>query len=114
MYSNNVAHFFHFKQVTLSFVVLVQSFAISTLSFTVAAELLPENLRESGASICNVVLGTSSFIVLKSTLAVISLIGLHGLMFLFAGICIPYVIFLGIFMPETKGRSYDEIMNSLR
>lgn len=100
--------------VSLSFVVLVQSCAISTLPFVVAAEMLPENSRELGASICNTVLGTCSFIVLKSMLAISNLIGLHGLMFLFAGICIPYAIFIIIYMPETKGKSYDQIMNLLK
>lgn len=98
---------------SLSFVVLIQSFAISTLSFTVTGELMPENLRELGGSICNTVLGTSSFIVLKCMLAVTEVIGLSGLMFLFASVCIPYAIFIIIFMPETKGKSYDEIMESL-
>lgn len=99
---------------SLSFVVFIQSIAVSTLSFTVAAELLPENLRELGASICNTVLATFSFVVLKCMLAASELVGLHGLMFSFAGICIPYTIFIITYMPETKGKSYEEIMNLLK
>lgn len=110
----DVTSFSWISIVSLSFVVLIQSFAVSTLSFVVTAELLPENLRELGASICNTVLGTCSFIVLKSMLAISNLIGLHGLMFLFAGICIPYTIFIAIFMPETKGKSYEQIMDLLK
>lgn len=99
---------------SLSFVVFIQSIAVSTLSFTVAAELMPENLRELGNSICNTVLATFSFVILKSMLAASELVGLHGLMFSFAGICIPYTIFIIFYMPETKGRSYTEIMRSLQ
>lgn len=100
--------------VSLSFVILIQSFAISTLALSCIAELLPEHLREFGVSFCNAILGTSSFIILKSFLFLMRTLGLHGVLFMFAGILIPCTIFIIIFMPETKGRSYNEIMALLK
>lgn len=100
--------------VSLSFVVLVQSFAIATLALSVIAELMPEALREFGVSFCNAILGTSSFIVLKSFLFAMNTIGVHGTMFGFAGILVPVLIFIIFYVPETKGKSYNEIMALLK
>lgn len=100
--------------VILSFVILIQSFAISTLALSVIAELLPEHLREFGVSFCNAILGTSSFIVLKSFLLLLELLGVHGIMFMFAGILIPCTLFIIVYVPETKGKSYNEIMTLLK
>lgn len=94
--------------------ILVQSFAISTLALSVIAELMPENLREFGVSFCNAILGTSSFIVLKSYLLALDTLGVHGTMFMFAGILVPCLIFIILCVPETKGRSYNEIMVLLK
>lgn len=100
--------------ISLSFVIFIQSFAISTLALSCIAELLPEHLREFGVSICNAILGTSSFIVLKSFLFLIETLGLAFTLFMFAGILIPCTIFIIFCMPETKGKSYNEIMALLK
>lgn len=100
--------------VSLSFVILIQSFAISTLALSCIAELLPEHLREFGVSFCNAILGTSSFIVLKSFLFLLETLGLHGTLFMFAGILIPCTIYIIFAMPETRGKSYHEIMALLK
>lgn len=41
------------------------------------------------------------------------LIGLPGCMFGFGGICVLSAIYGILFMPETRGKSYDEIMELL-
>lgn len=100
--------------VSLSFVILVQSFAISTLALSVIAELMPLNLRVFAVSFCNAILGTSSFIVLKSFLFAMKTFGVHATMFGFAGILVPCLIFIIFYVPETKGKSYNEIMALLK
>lgn len=100
--------------VVTSWIIFIQSFAISTLALSVTAELLPEHLREVGVSICNALLGTSSFIVLKSFLLLLESLGVHGTMFLFAGILTPCTLFIIFYLPETKGKSYNEIMVLLK
>ena len=100
--------------VSLSATIFVQAFAISTLPITVAAELLPANLREYGVPFCNAVTGASAFTVLKFTPFLSGLIGLHGTLFLFAGFCILGNLFVIFYVPETKGKNYDEIMKLLQ
>lgn len=94
--------------------IFVQSLAISTLALSVIAELMPQNLRETGVSLCNAILGTSSFIVLKSFLYALEELGVHVVMFTFAGILVPCLIFVIFYVPETKGKSYNEIMAMLK
>lgn len=86
----------------------------AVIFLAVIAELMPENLREFGVSFCNAILGTSSFIVLKSFLFAMSTIGVHGTMFTFASILVPCLIFIVLVLPETKNKSYNEIMALLK
>lgn len=40
-------------------------------------------------------------------------IGLHGCIFVFAGCCFVGAIFVALVLPETKGKSYSEILADL-
>lgn len=53
------------------------------------------------------------FVLMKSFPILTATIGLDGTLFLFSGICLSGAIFVIIVMPETKGRSFDEIMKLL-
>lgn len=99
---------------SISEAIAAQSLAIATLSFTVTAELLPENLREFGTSFCNLTLSVSAFIVLKFLPLLWDIIGLHGVMFLFSGYCLANALFILLYVPESKGKTYQEIMKSLQ
>lgn len=100
--------------VSYSFGILALSLGIVSLSFAVTAEVLPEHLRETGVSICNTIFGLSAFIVLKCVPLICDLIGFHGAILLFSGFCIPSLFIIIFYIPETKGKSYEEIMKSLQ
>lgn len=110
----NVEPFSWISIVSLSGTMFVQALAISTLKLTITAEILPENLREFGLPFCNIVLGTSSFVVLKFTPFLIALVGLHGTLFMFGSFCFLGFLFTILYVPETKGKTYDEIMKALK
>lgn len=42
------------------------------------------------------------------------ILGFGESMFLFAGVCVACELFIIFFVPETKGKSHEEIMESLR
>lgn len=94
-------------------VVFVQSLGVSTLSYTVIVETMPENLKEVGVALTNAVLSTSSFIVLKFMPTLSAALGFYSSMFLFGVVSIPCGLFIIFYVPETKGKSYQEIMKSL-
>lgn len=99
--------------VSFSFVLFIASLAVLTLPFIVISELMPEKLKEFGVSFCMTLLWSFAFIALKYLPLLADTLGFHGSMFLFAGVCVFGAIFVAFYMPETKGKSYEEIMNSL-
>lgn len=100
--------------VSLSFVTYTSSLAIMSLAFTVIPEIMPEKLKEFGVTVCITIFSASGFIILKFLPLAIELIGLHGLLFVFAGFTLLFAVFIILFIPETKGKSYEEIMKSLQ
>lgn len=98
---------------SFSYIVFVQSLGVSTLSYTVIVETMPENLREAGVSVTNAVLSASSFLVLKFMPTLSKALGFYFTMYLFGIISIPCGLFIIFYVPETKGKSYQEIMKLL-
>lgn len=83
-------------------------------SLTVTAEVMPENVKEIGITISNIVLAVCGFLVLKFMPNISNALGFHFTMYLFGVIGIPCGLFIIWYIPETKGRSYEEIMDSLK
>lgn len=99
---------------SFSFVIFIASWAVLTLPFLVISEIMPMKLKEFGASFCMTLLWSFSFIIVKFLPLLTDLLEIHGTMFLFAGFCLLGALFILCFMPETKGKNYDQIMNSLQ
>lgn len=122
---------------SFSFSIFIASWAILTLPFLVISEgnetkyiefnkltsikqnlsslseVMPDKLKDFGTSFCMTLLWISQFIMLKFLPLLTDTLGFHGSMFLFAGVCVACTVFIILFMPETKGRSYEQIMKSL-
>lgn len=75
---------------------------------------MPENIKDFAVSLCMTVLWCSIFIVVKYYPHLTATIGFSTTIFIFAGMCALSEVFVIFFVPETSGKSYDEIMNSLR
>ncbi|XP_055298714.1 facilitated trehalose transporter Tret1-like [Sitodiplosis mosellana] len=99
---------------SFSFVIFIANWAVMSLPFLVISEVLPEKLKDFGTSFCMIILWSTAFIVIKFLPLLTATLGFHGTMFLFAGVCLSSAMFIICLMPETKGRSYDEIMNLLK
>lgn len=76
--------------------------------------MFPEHLKEFGMSFCMTLMWLLAFTTTKFLPILMSTIDFHGSMFLFSGVCLICMVFIVIFVPETKGKSYEEIMNALR
>lgn len=98
---------------SFSFSIFIASWAIFTLQFLVISEVMPAKLKDFGLSFCMSLLWTFGFLMIKSLPLLIESLSFHGSMFLFAGVCVSSAVFIALRMPETKGKNYDEIMNSL-
>lgn len=109
-----VSHLNWIPIICCSFVVLAQSLGVSTLSYTVTAEVMPENIKEIGITISNLVIGVTGTLVLQFMNNLDDAIGQFGTMYLFGGFSIPAALFVIFYVPETKNKSYQEIMEALK
>ncbi|XP_031622892.1 facilitated trehalose transporter Tret1-like [Contarinia nasturtii] len=99
---------------SFSFVIFIGSWGVLTLPFLVISEIMPEKLKNFGPSFCMIILWSSQFLVVKYLPLLTDTLGFHYTLFIFAGVCLFGAMFIIASMPETKGRSYDEIMKMLR
>lgn len=95
---------------SISMIAFLTSWAILNLPFVVISEILPENLKDFGSTLCMTLKWIIGFIITKFFPEVTELLGLYGAMFMFASFCLFGAIFVTIMLPETKGKSYEEIM----
>lgn len=99
--------------VSISFIIFIVSLAVFTLPFMVITEVMPEKLKDVGLTFCMLMMWFCAFVVVKFFPLLIETLGLHGASFCFAGWCLVSVLYIIFCMPETKGKSYDEIMDLL-
>lgn len=99
---------------SISFVVFIASCAILNLAFVVISEIMPEQLKNFGASLSLTLKWVLGFFIAKYFPLFVELLDLYGTMFIFASFCLSGAIFVIWFLPETKGKSYEQIMNMIR
>lgn len=109
-----VESFNWFPIVAFSFSILTSAWAIQALPIACTAEVMPDKIKEVGITFAVTLLTVASFFVTKFLPLMAKFIGFHGAMFFFAAVCLLSAVFIWKFLPETKGKSYGEIMKSLR
>ncbi|XP_031633567.1 facilitated trehalose transporter Tret1-like [Contarinia nasturtii] len=100
--------------VAFSFVIFIASWGIASLPFLIIAEIMPENVKDFGVTFCTALMCCFTFIIVKCLPLLSDVLGFHGTMFLFAAVCLCSELYLHFNMPETKGKSYEQIMDSLQ
>lgn len=76
----------------------------------IISEIVPENIKNACLLFCMMLLWTLIFINYKYLPHLIDMIGLYGTIYVFAGVGLLGVIIIALYLPETKGKSYEEIM----
>ncbi|XP_017473364.1 PREDICTED: facilitated trehalose transporter Tret1 [Rhagoletis zephyria] len=98
---------------SFSFTIFIASVGLMGLPYLVIAEIMPLKLRSLGSMTCMMTMWITGVFLLKYLPLMAELMGMHGMVFGFGGICIAGCIFLIIYVPETKGKSIDEILQNL-
>ncbi|XP_005190291.2 facilitated trehalose transporter Tret1 [Musca domestica] len=98
---------------SFSFIIFIGCWGVITLPFLVVAEIMPPKIRNLGCMICMLCLWLYSFFLLKYMGLFSELIGMHGVMFFFSTCSFIGAIFIGICVPETKGKPIEEILRRL-
>uniref|UniRef100_A0A672PYD6 Solute carrier family 2 member 8 n=1 Tax=Sinocyclocheilus grahami TaxID=75366 RepID=A0A672PYD6_SINGR len=75
----------------------------------VMSEIFPTRVRGLGSALCVLTNWTCAFIVTKTFQNLMDAITSAGTFWMFSGLCALNVIFTAIFVPETKGKTLEEI-----
>ncbi len=95
----------------LALVVFIASFAFSMgpVVWTLISEIYPNRVRGRAIAVATAVNWFSAFLVAQFFLSIVDAIGESTTFFLFSAFCVVTFVFVWRYVPETKGRSLEEI-----
>ena len=95
----------------IALVVFIASFAFSMgpIVWTLISEIYPNRVRGRAISVATAVNWLAAFLVAQFFLSVVDAIGESTTFLLFSALCIVSFVFVWRLVPETKGRSLEEI-----
>ncbi|RVE43198.1 hypothetical protein evm_012147 [Chilo suppressalis] len=85
------------------------SLGISPISALLIGELFPLEYRSLGSALATSFSHLCGFVNVKTAADFQDHIGLYGLFWMYAGIAVLCLLFVVLFVPETKGREIDEM-----
>ncbi|MGN6780230.1 MAG: sugar porter family MFS transporter, partial [Marmoricola sp.] len=96
-------------------VLFIASFAIGLgpVFWLMISEIFPVGVRGSAMSVCTVVNWGANFLVAETFLSLTKGIGRNGVFFLYAALAVIAIYLFTRKVPETKGRSLEEIQEEL-
>ncbi|CRL04325.1 CLUMA_CG017420, isoform A [Clunio marinus] len=98
---------------SLSLIIFTASVGRLPLSYIMMAEIIPQNVRSFGISICTTINWIWAFILLRFFSTAVNILSFHNCMFICASFAIFGVFFVIVYVPESKDKSYQEIEDSL-
>lgn len=98
---------------TVMFLAFMQG-AIGPILWLLLAEIFPLRLRGLGMGVCVLFVWITNFIIGFFFPALLSNFGLYITFFIFVGIGICSLIFVKLYVPETKGRTLEELERQFR
>lgn len=98
-----------------SLVLYVLGFSIGfgPIPWLMLGEILPSKIRGTAASLATGFNWTCTFLVTKTFQNIIAAICMYGTLWLFASFCLLGLFFVIFFVPETRGKSLEEIEKKL-
>lgn len=87
---------------------------LGTLLNALIGELFPTNVKGIAGAIVTISDGLFSFAVSKLYQVIGDALGKHVIYFFFAGSCLIAFLLILAFMPETKGKTFNEIQEELK
>jgi MFS transporter, SP family, galactose:H+ symporter len=94
-------------------VVFIASFAFSLgpVVWTVINEVFPAHVRGRGVAFATAVNWLAAWVVAQTFLSLVSAISTEGTFLLFAGFCVVTFVYVRWFVPETKGKTLEEVQS---
>ena len=85
------------------------SMGVGAIPWLIMGEVLPNNVRSIASSIAITFNWMCAFAVTENLGLAEKYLKLYGVMWAFAACCIGLVVFTAVFIPETKGKTFEEI-----
>ncbi|XP_065334432.1 facilitated trehalose transporter Tret1-like isoform X1 [Cloeon dipterum] len=89
------------------------SLGFGPIPWLMMGEVLPAKVRGTAASVATAVNWSCTFLVTKTFPFLVDVAGIHGAFSLFGGMCVLSLVFVRFWVPETRGRSLEDIEKSL-
>lgn len=109
----DVTHYGWIPLACLVIYVLGFSIGFGPIPWLMLGEVLPSRIRGTAASLATAFNWTCTFIVTKTFKNIIVAIEMYGTVWLFSVICLIGLFFVIFFVPETRGKSLEEIEKKL-
>lgn len=94
---------------SLSIYVFVFAMGYGPIAWLMMGELLPVRVRGPMSALSTAFNWTNAFVVTKTFQTMIDSMGNHGAYFFYDGVCILSCFFVFFFLPETKGKTLEDI-----
>lgn len=111
------AFYFQLKGVAvLSLVVIaiaIYAMSLAPITWVILSEIFPNRIRGAAMALATFALWIACFILTFTFPLLNAGLGAAGTFWVYAGICLLGFIFISIRLPETKGKSLEEIENEL-
>ncbi|XP_055636854.1 facilitated trehalose transporter Tret1-like [Toxorhynchites rutilus septentrionalis] len=98
---------------TLSGLVFITAIGIAIVPFIIMPEILDPRVRGFVITWCLLEFHAVAFMVVKLFPTVVEKFGLYSVMWFFSCCCVAAATFVIFYVPETKGKSFEEITESL-
>ena len=85
------------------------AFSLGPVQFVIASEIFPTKIRGRALTICTLFMWVSNAVVGQLFPTILTKFGAEGTFLLFGLVCLPALWFINKFIPETKGKSLEEI-----
>ena len=90
------------------------SLGLATLPYVLMGELLPASTRSITSAISSTFNLVCLFLILKFYTSISLAVNLSGVYWLFTGVSLSGALFVAICLPETRGRSLQEIEDAFK
>ncbi|XP_066600235.1 uncharacterized protein [Prorops nasuta] len=84
-----------------------------SIPFTVLGEIFASNVKSRATTIIICLMWTLDFFLTKFTADLVVVAGEETMFYLYAGFCFIGVMFVLLFLPETKGKTFQQIQDEL-
>ncbi len=97
--------------ITISFFIASFAFSLGPIPWIIMSEIFPTKIRGRAMAIATLVLFAANWLIAQMFPLMSKILGEHGTFWLLAVLTIPTFYFAWKILPETKGRSLEELEN---